>query len=152
MAKPTDPSKNGYMFSDDMKFLQKVIIYHPTDDNKILLLKRAMDSFSRPGDWDFPGGNVLFGEPHDESILREVKEETGLTLNILHPVQIISRFNEHTQTYYLIINYRARAESEEITISNEHTEYKWVTFEEFDALNPVDFMRETAKAARDHSI
>ncbi len=152
MAKPTDPSKNGYMFSDDMKFLQKVVIFHPTDANKILILKRAMDSYSRPGDWDFPGGNVLFGELHDESVMREVTEETGLVLKELHPVQIISRFNENTSTYYLIINYRARAESEAITTSNEHTEFRWVTFEEFDALNLVDFMRETALAARNHTI
>jgi 8-oxo-dGTP pyrophosphatase MutT (NUDIX family) len=152
MPKPTDPSKHNYMFSDDMKFLQKVVIFHPDDPQRILILKRAMDSYSRPGDWDFPGGNVLFGETHDTSILREVQEETGLVLADLHPVQVISRFNEQAGTYYLFINYRARAQSDQVTISHEHTEYRWVTFEEFEALKPVDFMHETAQAALSHTI
>lgn len=152
MAKPTDPSKHNYMFSDDMKFLQKVVVFHPTDPNKILILKRSMDSFSRPGDWDFPGGNVLFGELHEDSALREIKEETGLVLSELHPIQIISRFNEQADIYYLFINYRARANSDQITTSHEHTEYRWVTIEEFEALHPVDFMLETAKAAFNHTV
>ena len=96
MPKPSDPAKNNYMFSDDMKFLQKVVVFHPTEE-KILILKRAMDSYSRPGDWDFPGGNVLYGELHDDSIRREVKEETGLELETYKPIQVITRYNEQTR-------------------------------------------------------
>jgi 8-oxo-dGTP diphosphatase len=151
MPKPSDTSKHNFMFSDDMKFLQKVVIFHPTE-HKILILKRAMNSYSRPGDWDFPGGNVLFGEPHDISVTREIKEETGLDVNDLHPIQVISRYNEETKIYYLFINYRGKAGTEDIDVSNEHTEYKWVTREEFESLNPVDFMRETAMAAFDHLV
>lgn len=139
------------MFSDDMKFLQKVVIFHPTDSNKILILKRAIDSYSRPGDWDFAGGNVLFGELHNESIMREVKEETGLSLINLTPIQIITRFNRESSIYYLFITYIAKAPTAEITLSHEHTDYKWVTREEFTALNPIDFMRDTANAAYNHA-
>lgn len=152
MAKPTDPEKYNYMFSDDMKFVQKVVIFHPHDPKKILILKRSMDSYSRPGDWDFPGGNVLFGEPHDESVLREVKEETGLLLTNLHPIQIITRYNDQTGIYYLFINYRGYATTDSITVSHEHTEYRWVTFEEFKALHPIEFMYDSATAAYNHTV
>ncbi|KXK11078.1 MAG: Nucleoside triphosphatase NudI [Microgenomates bacterium OLB23] len=135
MPKPTDPSQHNYMFSDDMKFLQKVIIFHPTQE-KFLILKRAMDSYSRPGDWDFAGGNVLFGELHNESIVREVKEETGLNVTHLEPIQVVSRYNEKAAIYYLIINYRVRAAVDTITLSHEHTEYRWVTYDEFSRTTP----------------
>lgn len=42
-------------------------------DNKILLSK-CWDGY------DFPGGGIELGEPTDEAIVREVKEETGLDI------------------------------------------------------------------------
>lgn len=62
MPKPTDPAQHEYMFSDDMKFLQKVVVYHPDNNGTFLVLKRAMHHKYRPGDWDLPGGNVIYGE------------------------------------------------------------------------------------------
>lgn len=48
-------------------------------DEKILLLKRSMNSTNHPGRWTFPAGGV---EPNDASmeacVIREVKEETNL--------------------------------------------------------------------------
>src|SRR6516225_8661656 len=34
--------------------------------------------------WDIPGGHVEFGEHPDETVRREVYEETGATLESLH--------------------------------------------------------------------
>jgi 8-oxo-dGTP pyrophosphatase MutT (NUDIX family) len=91
MPKPTDSSKYAYMFSDDMKILQKVVVFHPHDKTKILALKRGADHKYRPNDWDLPGGNVLFGEDIIESVIREVKEESGLDVESLKPIQVRSK-------------------------------------------------------------
>jgi 8-oxo-dGTP diphosphatase len=54
------------------------IITFPPD--KILLIKRATVPFK--GYWALPGGRVDTGETVEHTAVREVKEETGLTVEI----------------------------------------------------------------------
>jgi len=123
----------------DIKFLQKCIVFHPTE-NKFLILKRSPDSFSRPNDWDFPGGNVLFGEYHEESLRREIKEEAGLEVVNLKPLQV--KTDMRGEIYCIFINYTAQATSTEVALSHEHTDYKWISKDEFLKMETADFLKQ----------
>jgi 8-oxo-dGTP pyrophosphatase MutT (NUDIX family) len=93
---------------------------------KILLLKHQQ------GYWDFPGGRVNPDETPEQTLLREVKEETGLTnLNdikarsmVLSPIQIKC---PDKQTHGLIFWYHTCTHMQDTTIrlSDEHTDYWW---------------------------
>jgi 8-oxo-dGTP diphosphatase len=52
----------------------------PYEPNKILLIKRNTVPFK--GYWALPGGRVDPGETVEQTIIREVKEETGLDVTI----------------------------------------------------------------------
>jgi 8-oxo-dGTP diphosphatase len=68
-----------------MKFAGRTataIITLPPD--KILLIKRATVPFK--GYWALPGGRVDLGETVEQTIVREVKEETGLTVEIINKI------------------------------------------------------------------
>jgi 8-oxo-dGTP diphosphatase len=147
MPKPSNPESHAYMFTDDIKFLQKVVVFHPSRKGQFVILKRTPDSHSRPNDWDFPGGNVLFGELHQQSLLREVKEETQMAIKDLKPVQVKTDFNFDQQIYFIFVGHQAVANSTKVRLSQEHTEYKWVTLPEFNALKPADFLIELADLA-----
>lgn len=56
-----------------------VVVYR---DGKVLLGKRK--NSHGEGCWAFPGGHLEMMESIDECAAREVKEETGLTLNRVH--------------------------------------------------------------------
>jgi ADP-ribose pyrophosphatase YjhB (NUDIX family) len=47
-------------------------------DGKLLFLRRKNDPAN--GQWWFPGGRIRMGESIEEALLRDVKEETGLTV------------------------------------------------------------------------
>ncbi len=142
MAAPKDPEKRKYMFAEDMKFLQKAVVFHPKQ-NKFLALKRAADARSRSNCWDLPGGNVLFGENHHSSLTREIAEETSLKVKDVHPIQIVT--NCEKQVYYLFIGYSCQAVSSKVKISDEHSEYRWVTKAEFLELVSADFLMDLVK-------
>jgi 8-oxo-dGTP diphosphatase len=74
-----------------MKFAGRTataIITFPPD--KILLIKRATVPFR--GYWALPGGRVDSGETVEQTIIREVKEETGLDVAV---VSKIGEYHEH---------------------------------------------------------
>lgn len=56
----------------------------PYPDNKILLIKRNTRPFV--GYWALPGGRMDPGETINQTIIREVKEETGLDVKIVRVV------------------------------------------------------------------
>ncbi len=51
------------------------------DRDKILLIKRTKEPWA--GLWHFPGGHVDEGEIPQDSVIREIKEETGLDAEII---------------------------------------------------------------------
>jgi 8-oxo-dGTP diphosphatase len=68
-----------------MKFAGRTataVIPFPTD--KILLVKRLTVPFR--GYWALPGGRVDPGETVEQTILREVKEETGLDVTVVSKI------------------------------------------------------------------
>ena len=52
-------------------------------NDEILILRRHPKSRTNPHKWELPGGKVDPGEFFDEALVREIKEETGLTVKLL---------------------------------------------------------------------
>jgi ADP-ribose pyrophosphatase YjhB (NUDIX family) len=56
------------------------------DECRHLLLQRRSDN----GQWGLPGGPVEIGESVTEAILREVREETGLLIDVVRLIGVYS--------------------------------------------------------------
>lgn len=149
MPLPKDPEKRAFMFSDDMKFLQKALVFHPSERRKFLALRRALDDRSRAGCWDLVGGNVHFGDMAEESIIKEIQEETKLSVVNIRPIKVITHFDKENQSYFLYIGYFCVALSTDVVLSNEHIEYSWITKKEFmhldTGMKKEDFLKETVR-------
>ena len=79
-----------------------------------------------------PGGSIDDGENPNTAILREIKEELGITniKNISNIKQIIQWPKENN---FIITEYVFIVEinkNQKITLSKEHTNYKWCNFKE----------------------
>lgn len=111
-------------------------------DDKVLLLKRS-DHESMPGLWELPGGKAECDEPIDETVRREVEEETGLCVT---KTVFLSSFRytigrSGTAVHVLQLNFRARVTTPDvIRLSPEHCHWKFV---EADDLREVRVSTET---------
>ncbi len=117
----------------DVRLIQKCIIVRK--DGKILALKRAADDHSRGGNWDLPGGGYEEGEDVTLAIKREVAEEAGLTINSVQPAFFTNKIGVKEgffqgETVFGMC-YACSDWCGDVTLSDEHTEYKWVTHHEF---------------------
>lgn len=99
---------------------------------KILLVKRSETAYYLPGIWEDLGGRIKQFEEPEDALRREVKEETGLEIEILKPLAIFhDYYGERTaENELLIITYWCKAKSDQVVLSDEHTEYRWVSPEE----------------------
>lgn len=141
MAIPTDKKRHGYQFTDDITFFQKAVIMHPLEE-KFLIVKRSDRDKIRPGTWDLPGGNILYGELHIEGLRREIVEEVNLRVKNINPANIITHFNKTIPMYYIIIGFRCQALGENVKLSSEHSEFQWTTKEAFLSMDSKYHFRE----------
>ena len=110
-------------------FAAKAIIQK---NEKFLILKRSEEEKNL---WEIPGGRMEYGETLENTLLREVKEETNLEII---PGEIITSWDlieDHRQISGVI--YHCTIKSGEIQLSHEHKYYQWITTAELDKLYPV---------------
>ncbi len=103
------------------------------DDGKMLTMRRSNTAPTNPLGWDLPGGILEFDEEADQGIIRETKEETGLDIKNPRTFHAIARPNNIGEQW-VNIYYVAEIASEDVVLSFEHDEFKWILPEEFGAL------------------
>ncbi|MDE1846215.1 MAG: NUDIX domain-containing protein [Candidatus Micrarchaeota archaeon] len=116
------------------------------NESKVLLVLHA-----KLNKWLFPGGHIENNETPDEAVIREVKEETGLSLKlldygkILETPDVIKRLaipfysNLHSvgdHNHYCAF-YLGNVENNKIIKNIESKEIKWFSLEEIERLDNV---------------
>jgi 8-oxo-dGTP pyrophosphatase MutT (NUDIX family) len=104
------------------------------------------------GHYDFPKGHIEPGETEEDTLRREVAEETGLTdVNIYafrtsikyfyraHGTEAARRLRERRGTWIFkqVHYYPALAHSSDVILSHEHTGFLWIPYRQ--ALEMVTF-------------
>jgi colanic acid biosynthesis protein WcaH len=90
-------------------------------DNSLLFLKRKNNPAR--GQWWFPGGRMWKGETFKETLYREVKEETGLAVDVIKFVGVYSRI--FPDRHDITIVFLCRCFDNEVTLNEEHSEYRF---------------------------
>lgn len=98
---------------------------------EFLLLKRAADD-KYPNIWQMVTGTIEQNEKAYETAKREVFEETRLIPKTLFVVPTVNSFYSYDPEYICLIPVFVCIVDKitDVRISNEHSEYKWVTKDE----------------------
>jgi mutator protein MutT len=96
-------------------------------DRKILLGKRHSDRDFYPNTWDIPGGHCKDGETSEETLIRELKEELGITITEFNYVSLLqepkrSLYGEHDYHIYLVTDWIGTVRN---LCPEEHSEICW---------------------------
>lgn len=104
------------------------------------------------GHWDFPKGNIEAGESEEETVVREVREETGMEVRLVpgfrRRIEYFYRREEglvHKEVYF----YLAEAVNGEVRLSYEHSGYAWLGFEDAVKRVTYDNSREVLREAHE---
>jgi bis(5'-nucleosidyl)-tetraphosphatase len=103
------------------------VLYQELPSGKMYLLLNYPS-----GHWDFVKGNIEKGETFKQTVLREVREETGIT-----DIDFVDGFEDKVEYYYQrdgeiihkeVVFFLASTKTNNVTLSHEHRDYIWLNF------------------------
>jgi 8-oxo-dGTP pyrophosphatase MutT (NUDIX family) len=112
------------------------VLFSETDSGKIFLLLNYPS-----GHWDFVKGNIEKGETLQQTVIREIREETGIT-----DVEFIDGFEDKIEYNYQrygdlvhkeVVFFLAKTKTVDVKISHEHLGFLWLSFD--DALKKLTY-------------
>lgn len=113
----------------------KVVAAIIQKENKILATKRGYGEFINM--WEFPGGKIESGETKEQALIREIKEELNIEINVdKFAIDIEYQY----PNFYLFMSCFMCSIKEGSIELLEHNDGKWITKEELNTLNwlPAD--------------
>jgi 8-oxo-dGTP diphosphatase len=99
---------------------------------RVLLVRRGNEPMK--GHWTLPGGLLELGESLTGGVIREVREETGLTVEPLQLVELVDRIHhkaERIRYHYVIADYLCRVTGGALQAASDADAVRWVEREEW---------------------
>ena len=111
------------------------IVFRVEKERFSYLLLRYPSSLKAPKEyWDLPKGHIEKGEEEKDTVVREIREETGLT-----DIEFFDGFRKEIHYWFqsegekiskTVVFYLVKTDTEHITISSEHLGFQWLPYRE----------------------
>jgi mutator protein MutT len=117
------------------------------DQGRVVLVKRKFPPLA--GEWSIPGGRLKIGETQREGVVREAREETGLTVD---PVELLGVYDRVLRDepgrilyHYVLIDFLCRRLTGELQAGGDADDARWFRQEE---IEKVSLVADTAQVIR----
>jgi ADP-ribose pyrophosphatase YjhB (NUDIX family) len=110
-------------------------------DARLLLVRRANPPAQ--GRWSIPGGRVEAGESHEDAVIRELAEETGISGRVVREVGTIRR-DAPSGGVYVIRDFLVEVDEGSVpSAGDDAADARWFSDDELDGLETSDGLVET---------
>jgi len=103
---------------------------------EVLIVRRANPPLQ--GEWSIPGGALDLGEKLRDGVAREVREETGLDVEVGPVLDVFDSIfpdaDGRTQYHYVLIDYLCHPLPGKAIAASDASELRWAKLEELPAL------------------
>lgn len=114
-------------------------------DGRVLIARRHPDHYhGGGGKWEMPSGRLEAGESLEEGLIREVYEETGLSVRVLAPIATWCLPERSLVGVTFVCDYL----SGEVQLTSEHTEYAWIDINDFENYSRKPFILDSVERYR----
>jgi 8-oxo-dGTP diphosphatase len=97
-------------------------------NGRVLLVKRRYAPLA--GEWSLPGGGVEVGETLDACVVRELREETGLDVEVGPVIEVFDRITHdadgRVQYHYVLVDYLCWPIGGELVAASDVADAAWV--------------------------
>jgi 8-oxo-dGTP diphosphatase len=104
------------------------------DRGEIVLIRRGQEP--RLGEWSIPGGRLEWGESVRDGIVREVREETGLQVEVMGLIDVVDSVTRdgsgEVVRHYVLIDFLVRPVSGTLSAGSDAAEARWVAYTSLD--------------------
>ena len=114
------------------------------DRGRVLVVERGKPP--GVGQWTVPGGRLEPGETLAQAVAREVREETGLVVEVGALACVVERMGD--DYHFVILDYVARAIGGELRAGSDARAVKWVDEGELQTLPLTDGLQDVLARAR----
>jgi 8-oxo-dGTP pyrophosphatase MutT (NUDIX family) len=111
------------------KYIEVHVCYKSKSNHQYLMLKRSDKNTFLPNIWQMVTGTVEENEKVVNTIIRELKEETGLDASEIIVIPRINTFFMHTNDEICLCPvFLVFVKDKTIKLSDEHSKFKWVNY------------------------
>ena len=129
-----DTNENPRAYPDRPYVGVGVVVFRGKD---VLLAQRGKKP--RLHSWSIPGGAQELGETVEDAAHREIREETGLEIELLGLVEVVNSINrdddERVQFHYTLIDFVAEWKGGNLVAGDDAADARWVPIKEIDDYN-----------------
>ncbi len=92
--------------------------------DQLFLIKRAEDDVQKPGVWEIPGGRLDLGEDPILGLMREIREETGMYVEVIYPMSVRHFTRDDGQIITMLV-FLCKPRGGYLKLSEEHSVSCW---------------------------
>ncbi|HEX68770.1 MAG TPA: NUDIX domain-containing protein [Candidatus Bathyarchaeota archaeon] len=127
-------------------------------DGKILIVRRSSEPGK--GKWSVPGGLVELGETVEQAVVREVREECGLDVEVDRLIDVVDSMtfdrNGRLKYHFIILDFFVKIKGGKLRPGDDAKEAMWVSLEEVENYDLTktfrDFLKRNMEKLRNYSL
>ncbi len=98
-------------------------------NGKLFGVKRTKNDPQSPGIWEIPGGRLELGEDPILGLMREIREETGMYVDVIYPMSVRHFTRDDGQIITMLI-FLCKPNGGYVKLSDEHSHLGWIDLKE----------------------